>query len=183
MNFDGVWEILDNSIPPEICHYRQGHHPGVGWWLKTVVPNSDPIELLKVWQALAAKHHGLISISAWAYDWQEALIPNCSTIWIRDGADIELRCQDLDITYVIYPFDDATNSWGNRLRRQLNAYRLRSPKNFDKHSWHNLAAVAHLLKHWTTERQAHVNRKGWKVVTNSEKDSSSPSNRSKLDSK
>lgn len=182
MNFDGVWEILDSSIPPEITHYRQGHHPGVGWWLKTVVPNSDSLDLLRLWMALSQKHSGLIAITSWAYDWQENVIANCSSIWIREGTDVDLRVKHQEYTYVIYPFDDATNSWGTRLRRQLNSYRAKMPNNFDKGSWHNLLQVANLLKQWTTERQAQVKRKAWKVVSNSEKDSSTTTHGSKLDS-
>lgn len=181
MNFDHVWQLLENSVPPEVTNYHQGYHPGLGWYLKTAVPNSDQLLLLRTWQAISARHPGLVTVSDHAYDWQTNRIPNCSSIWLKDHVDITLTLQNNQFSYVILPFDDATNRWGHDLRKNLLRYKRQQAKNLDSLSWHNLFDVANLLKQWTTDRQARVKRKGWKVVKN-QIDSSNAAHGSKLDS-
>lgn len=176
MNFDGVWNLISSTIPPEISHYQYGHHPGLGWWLKTVVPQNDPIGLLKIWIAITDHHPGLVLISDQAYDWYGQTIQNCCSIWIKENTDIDLAVCDNNIKYVIYPFDDATNRWGNRLRTKLVAYGKNKSDNFDKDNWHKLLEIASLLKQWTTNRQAQVKRKSWKIVRNEQTNQSQSNN-------
>jgi hypothetical protein len=171
MNFDGVSDLLDNSVPPEITNYHQGHHPGLGWWLKTAVPTNDSLGVLAAWRTIQRKHPSTICITEVAYDWHGAVIPLTASIWLRDNLDVDLTWNDPEFNYVIMPFDDSVNSWGQYLRRQLLQYRRQPTKDFDKSNWHNLVAVANLLKQWTTNRQAQVKRKGWKVVSNKQTNS------------
>jgi len=173
MNFDGVWDQLEQTIPPEISHYHHAVHPGLGWWLKTAVPNEDTLGLLVVWDSISRAHPGLIHISDVAYDWKGQSIHNVSSIWLRESADVDVSFVNGEFSYVIYPFDEATNRWGQKLKVALTKYKNKHKENFDINNWHKLVEVAQLLKQWTTHRQAQVKRKGWKIVHNTQENSGS----------
>lgn len=178
MNFDGLWQILENSVPPEITHYQRGEHPGVGWWLKTVVPTNSQSPIYLAWDAIQQKHPRLVRMEPTAYDWFQTPIVNTSSVWINQKVDVTLSETDNQFSYVLGDYDTSFNIWGVKLIQELE--QQKSPE-LDPHDWHKLCDVAYLMKSWTTDRQANNNRKGLKIVKH-EKNTSSAHNRSKLDS-
>jgi hypothetical protein len=175
MDFDGVWEILDSTIPPEISHYRAGNHPGLGWWLKTAVPKNT--NLSNAWQTLATNHPTVVQMVHVAYNWQGAEIQSALSVWIRDNQDLDLDHINGQWHYVIRPFDESVNVWGHRLNQNLRTWQRRKHKTkLDEDNWHKLKSVAQMLQTWTSNQQAQIKRKGLKLVVDNQKDSGHSAN-------
>ena len=177
MDFLGIWPLLENSVPPEVTHYQKGDHPGAGWWLKTAIPYQAQSRVYQAWDAVQQKHPGLVCIQPSAYDWQQQWIPGVHSIWLNIRVDVSVSIMEHDFTYDIDDYDTSFNVWGKKISRALGNDKSKHPKLDD---WHMLRDVAKLMQSWTTDRQARINRRSLKIV-NSEKNTSSASNRSKLD--
>jgi len=176
MNFEGVWDKLENSVPPEITHYQLGLHPGPNWWLKTAIPKQDnPLDLMNVWQIIDTAHPKLLKITPYCFDWQQNLISTASTIWIKQGLDVDLKFEGKEFNYTVLSSDVTFNIWGSEIRKHLRRKENRNLKENDPETWQKMDHVAQLLKSWTTEKQAQVRRQMLRVITN-EKDSSSSTN-------
>jgi len=178
MDFDGIWPLLENSVPPEVTHYQKGDHPGPGWWLKTAMPYQPHSLIYQAWDAIQRKHPGLVCIQPTAYDWQQHLIPQVHSIWLNVRVDVTVTVMEHEFTYNIDDCDTSFNVWGKQLARALASDKSKHAQLPD---WHMLCDVAKLMQSWTTERQARINRRSLKIVK-SEKNTSSAPNRSKLDS-
>ena len=169
MNFEGVWEKLENSVPPEITHYQLGLHPGPQWWLKTAIPKTDHhLNLAEVWGSIQAQHVNLVLITPHCFDWHQNLISTASTIWIRQGLDVDLQFLGQDFTYSILSSDVTFNQWGSLLRKHLRRKQNAQFKLNDPTTWQKVDHVAQLLRSWTTDKQAQVRRQMLKVITNEE---------------
>jgi hypothetical protein len=165
MNFDNVWSILNNSVPPEITHYQHGSHPGKTWWLKTVVPNSDTkVNVFKVWKAIEKSHKKLVRLVPQAYDWHQTCIPHAHSVWVNHKVDVSLVQAENGFTYQISDYDKSFNEWGEHLQLWLSSQAVPQSKENDPHDWHKLWHVTELVKTWTTDAQAKHNRGKIKIV-------------------
>ena len=177
MNFDSLWHLLDNSVPPEVTHYQMGHHPGAGWWLKTVVPTNIHSPIYQAWYTIQNKHPRLVHMEHVAYDWHQKLITHTHSIWLNHKIDITVTQIGEEFEYQMGDYDQSFNVWGQQLLKELE--QQQSPE-FDQDDWHKLCDVAQLMQSWTTDRQARKNRRSFTIVK-PEKNTSAPHNRSKLD--
>jgi hypothetical protein len=173
MNFDDVWELLDSTVPPEVTHYREGSHPGMGWWLKTVIPSDQTCSVTKAWQTLAEKNQNMITLVEVAYNWHGQIINGATSIWLRNQQDVDLDMIQGQWHYVIRPYDESVNVWGHRLADSIKIWhKFNKTSASSNHGWHKLKDVAKLLQNWTSNQQAQIKRKGFKLVVNNQKDSS-----------
>lgn len=91
--FYNITNFLRTSIHPEVSHFRAGNHPGEEWYLKTVCPMPNLMQIDKyghglLWQALAKENPIDIKIVPHAYDWEGNDIPYMASIWLNIECDI-----------------------------------------------------------------------------------------------
>lgn len=91
--FHNITDFLKNSTHPEIYHFRAGNHPGAAWYLKTVCPMPDLMQIDKfghglLWQTLAAENPESVKIIPHAYDWEGKDIPYMVSVWLNIVCDI-----------------------------------------------------------------------------------------------
>lgn len=170
-DFANVCAILQSGTPPEITHFRNGNHPGKSWWLKTVVPASAQCPLTEIWNRLAHQHPQLITWVLEAYDWQQQRIQGAHSIWLRNDVDIHIDYQDPHFDYHILPFEDSFNVSGQQLHQQLTHRAQRDFKQNHPQDWHKLKSLANFMSTWTTDSQADVRRKTWRLIASEEIDS------------
>lgn len=175
MNFENVLIHLQQSVPPEITHYRLNLHPGIRWYLKTAVLNHDPdTDLLEIWRAIEREHGSLVRVSPYCYDWYQNRIDDASTIWVKQGMDVRITIDGDDITYAIVSADVTFNGWGREIQKHLRSAENLSWKEHDPVTWNKLQDVAQLLSSWTTDKQAQMRRQMLKVIKNEECGGSQP---------
>jgi hypothetical protein len=110
-DFTNVDKILKTKPNPEICHYQNNSHPGVNWWLKTVIPNHPSncyaLDIVKFWNRLAKLYPTQILISDIAFDWNNNRIDYCQSIWLNKKIDIKVKIdEDGDFDYDILDYDE-----------------------------------------------------------------------------
>jgi hypothetical protein len=98
--FDQILSTLDNSIHPEVYHFRHGSHPGKNWFLKTVcpMPNLKQVDQLgfgALWEIFCIDHHKAAMMVPYAFDWKGNEIPYCASVWLRTGIDVLLTYSDI----------------------------------------------------------------------------------------
>jgi hypothetical protein len=166
-----VLQTIQDSINPEIYHFRYGTHPGQKYYIKTIVPgpriiNDDTYVFWQFWETLANRYPRLVKLIDYAFDWHGNHIPHWWTIWLeeriditwtwsrRDGIDFHLIDYDLGLKYsgkkAVSLFED-------------NIDRL-SPE--DQVCLDQLKEIADFLYNYTSERQAESNRKKFTVIDN-----------------
>ena len=165
LDFENVWQVISNCVPPEITHFQKQSHPGIGWRLKTVIPSSTDQDLFKSWLLITQKHPYAACLHETAYDWNQNLIPNALSVWTQDGIDIVIDNQSTPVNYHIIPSETSFKSSGKKLIKQINKDQKTSPEKNSQQDWHNLLCVAQLISSWTTDQQARVNRTTIKVVS------------------
>lgn len=97
--FGGLTEELKNKIHPEIYHFRVGNHPGPEWFLKTVCPIPNLIQIDKygygtLWHELTQEYPTKIKIVPYAYDWNGNEIPYMVSVWVNKKIDILISLSD-----------------------------------------------------------------------------------------
>lgn len=130
--FDDILAVLENSIHPEVYHFRKGNHPGKNWYLKTVcpMPNLKQVDHLgfgSLWQIFSETNPSIARLVPHAYDWQGREIPYCASIWVKIGMDVILAYSDI----VGFQFDVVTEKDGqeyyiDQLMDQINDARIDS---------------------------------------------------------
>ena len=182
MNFENILEIFQQGTPPEITHFRKGSHPGKRWWLKTVIhknPNSEPT---KIWTIIQSLEYEIVTIITEAYDWFGNIIPDCYSIWIREGLDITINLDNVGkFDYKIDKFNDSFNEFGKTISNEIEKSWLSNKQNLNDMDWHKLFYVADFMHRWTSERQAIENRKKIRIISD-EKNNSQTDIQSELDS-
>lgn len=95
MTYDlsGITAFLQQAVHPEIHHFRNGSHPGPGWWLKTVcpdpaIPRVDGLGFGRSWQDFADRHPGLVRVVPVAFNWSGDIIAETFSVWVADDRDI-----------------------------------------------------------------------------------------------
>ena len=89
-DFSDVYDVLKDKVNPEITHYQNGQHPGLGWYLKTIIPcnNNGDCEINLAVNRLKMFHSHVVCTTPVAYNWEQAAIVGWHSLWIRDGRDI-----------------------------------------------------------------------------------------------
>ena len=91
--FHDITNLLRTSIHPEVCHFRAGNHPGINWYLKTVCPMPNLMQIDKfgyglMWSTLAEEDSNSVKIVPHAYDWEGNDIPYMASVWLNIECDI-----------------------------------------------------------------------------------------------
>lgn len=111
--FDDILSTLENSIHPEVHHFRKGNHPGKSWFLKTVCPmpnlkQVDHSSFGSLWKIFCQTNPGIARLVPHAYDWRGHEIPYFASIWVKTGMDVILAYSDK----VGFQFDVVTEKDG-----------------------------------------------------------------------
>lgn len=130
-----------------------------------MVPTSDDtIHVFQAWKAIERAHKRVVRLVPHAYDWQQCLIPHAHSVWCNQKADVILSQIDNGFSYEIRDYDKSFNEWGVQLQLWLSSQALPQSKENDPHDWHKLWNVTELVKTWTTDAQAKLNRGKIKIV-------------------
>lgn len=91
--FHDITNFLRTSTHPEVYHFRAGNHPGEEWYLKTVCPMPNLMQIDKfghglLWKALSEESPESVKIVPCAYDWEGNDIPYMASVWLNVECDI-----------------------------------------------------------------------------------------------
>jgi hypothetical protein len=176
MDLDQLWHSLENTVSPEITHFRNRTHPGPKWWLKTACVSPDHIwGILSTWRTLAKTYPGLVKVTSECYDWQGNLIPWACSIWMHVGRDILLEQSGSDWIYHVMSTDVSKDIWDQKLQLMLRSPENKHLQKCDVHTWHKWQDAIQLHTTWCSESEAQNNRKQMRVIHDSQ-DSSSCTN-------
>lgn len=173
VDFSNVYQVLSNGQPPEITHFQKGSHPGRGWYLKTAVPIVGEPDLYKIWRRLSKQHSNLICLTPESYNWNQQLIQNVFSVWVRETIDVRLNLREGVYDYSIIPFEDSFNIHGKTLKKQLVQFQKQNPHAKELDDLHYLSSVIQFMCDWHTDAQARARRSQFRVVTNEEDHSNS----------
>ena len=164
-------DTIQGSNNPEIHHYHRGSHPGVSFYIKTILPgpiilNNNTYKIWKFWKELEKEHPELIKLVERAYDWQGNKLIGWWTIWLNQKVDIIWNYTDhTGFSYKIVDYElglklsaDKSLSWFDTLTDRL------QPD--DKVCYSQLKEVADFLKSYTSDDLAKKNRTKLKVIDN-----------------
>jgi hypothetical protein len=163
-DFSNLEPYFQEGIPTEISHFRNKTHPGVGWWLKTVIPNRmvEP-ELFGFWKVISNRVPYLVRIVDQAWDWNGEVIQGGASIWVKTGKDVALEFKDDELGYAVQDYGDSMNAWGTILSQILvENHDLDDPD--QDSNLKNIQAITDFMSKWTTDSQAANRRKNFKVV-------------------
>jgi hypothetical protein len=176
-DFSNINWHLKNAIPPEVSHFRNNSHPGIKWWLKTVVPNRNIDELLyEVWQQISTRIPSTVRLVNMAFDWHGNIIQDGVSIWICANKDVVLEYREDGLfDYSIEDSGDTFNAWGIVLNRFLeeNHNMSEEPENSPLRE---IQEILEFMAGATTETQAKERRTGFKVISNESEDRNDDNN-------
>jgi hypothetical protein len=151
---DDLQDILSTRSNPEIKHYQAYTHPGVNWYIKTVLPDNrtdDSAYLNKFWDRLEDLYPKIIRITDLAFDWNGNRIDYCRTIWLRKEVDIIVTFDNGKLDYSLIDYDEGLNI---------------SAKNLINETEGDLKKAMELIASFTPESVSDKKRKNFKVIDN-----------------
>lgn len=164
-------DTIQGSNNPEVHHYHYGSHPGINFYIKTILPgpiilNNNTYKIWKFWKDLEKKYPQLIKLVERAYDWQGSKLIGWWTIWLNQKIDIIWTYTDKDgFDYEIVDYEiglklsaEKSLSWFDALTDRLHPD--------DKVCYSQLEEVADFLKSHTSDDLAKKNRTNLKVIDN-----------------
>lgn len=113
-------ESLKRLRNPEIYHYNAGTHPGISWYIKTVIPaydvDGEAKKVVDLWRDLSSLHENLVKINDVAFDWNGNRINGWQTVWIDHDIDVILGNPEGsgNFLYEIVDYDTGLNLAGKR---------------------------------------------------------------------
>jgi hypothetical protein len=119
-NFHNVDNVLRTHRNPEIWHYSASLHPGVNWYIKTILPNhpanNNATDIVRFWHKLESLYPKQILITETAFDWNGNKIQFCNTIWLNKKIDIKIKIDDLGkFDYDILDYDEGLHDSAKEL--------------------------------------------------------------------
>ena len=104
-DFLGTLDAIKTRLNPEIWHVKYMSHPGIGWNIKTILPeisiaNDNMKLIIMAWINMCAQFSTIVTWTDVTYDWEGNKILNWQTIWIKDGYDI-IEGHDIDNNLVL----------------------------------------------------------------------------------
>lgn len=163
-------DTIEGSTNPEIHHYRRGSHPGIKYYIKTILPgpyiiNKDTAPIWKFWNELSCVHPRLIKLIECAYDWEGNSINGWWTIWLENRIDIQwtfLKTSVIDYKIVEYEI-------GLKLSAETAVDTLNSITNRhseDDHAcYEKLKDISLFLSTYTSDDMAERKRKKFMVIS------------------
>lgn len=159
-------KTITDSRNPEIHHYHRGLHPGLGWYIKTIVPgpsdNKDIDALHYEWRDFQITNRNMVRLSHHAYDWSGCQIHGWWTVWLHESIDVIWRmADDGKMRFSMVSFNHGLN-----LSAELIKQWLRSTAPDDTRSHGNLEEIAEFLRTYTSEPVSRENRKRMRIISN-----------------
>lgn len=165
----GVLDTVQLGTNPEIYHFRRGSHPGLKYYIKTIIPgpriiNDDTYVFWQFWETLATKYPRIVKLVDQAYDWHGDIILGWQTIWLEERIDISWswsRTEGIDFHLIDY--DIGIKNSGKKIIDSLDSDLDRlSPE--DQLCFDQIKEITDFLQSYTTDRLAELNRKNFKVI-------------------
>lgn len=179
---------IDNifgNVNPEIFHYQNGTHPGINYYIKTIIPclqsdYSDLNDFCCAWETLKDTYPKLIKFVDIAIDWYGNRINGWKTIWIHQKIDIIWEYNSYTgLEYQIIEYNDGLKSSAIKSLDWLAELTNRQLQN-NKVCYEKLKEISEFLNKYTSDAEAIKLRSKLKVITN-DKLLTQTVNRNKLD--
>lgn len=159
-------KTITDSRNPEIHHYHRGVHPGLGWYIKTIVPGpSDDVVINTLhyeWRDFQIKHRSMVRLTHHAYDWSGARISEWWTVWLQESMDVAWSCdEEGKVRFSMLPFDRGLNLSAGTIREWLVA----NPT-CDTNGHEKLADITEYLRTYTSEKTSRETRKRMRIISN-----------------
>jgi hypothetical protein len=184
---DATLDIIYGTSNPEIHHYHKGSHPGIAFYIKTIMPgpsilNEETYILWRSWCAIHEKHSQLIRLVDKAYDWQGATLPGWWTIWLDQRIDITWNFTiESGFEFEIIDYADGLKISASKSLNWFNAISNRHQTN-DIVCYDRIEEITEFLGTYTTDKSANEKRANLRVIEN-DKIHDETSNRNELDPK
>lgn len=113
--FEKILTTITECKNPEIHHHQHGSHPGIKWYIKTVIPGfnmltDETYQLWSMWNYLSDHFPNLIKITKVSYNWDGKIIPGWWTIWLDQKIDIRVIWDKKDgFNWKMVDFDAGLN--------------------------------------------------------------------------
>jgi len=169
-DFSNLYQLLSESIHPEITHYQKSNHPGIGWYLKTIIPtidvaSFDSLEIYNYMVEISNHYPSLLCITPQAYNWKQETIPNWHTVWIRDGMDLHITIDSMGcITHEIDEYQVGVKHHTHVLWQEISNLNLDNFSEQQKEHLEKIADVIQFLHTYTDEATSKLARKNFRVI-------------------
>lgn len=155
MQWTQAWHLLTDVTAPELTHYYENDHPGVTWWLKCAVPHVL-VPIREYWQRLHMHMPDLVHVRPSAWDWTGSQIPNCSSVWIREHADVILHDQP-DLHHEVITYQQG-------VKRFIKKVQADPPETSDNTTWQDVNHALQLMHTHVSDREARMRRTQFGVI-------------------
>jgi hypothetical protein len=164
---DNTLDTISGFKNPEIYHYQRGIHPGLHWYIKTIIPSTSLIEpnvknICKMWEEVQIRLPILMTVTDTAIDWNDNVISGWKTIWLNNSIDIEIT-SNFDWKIVDYDIGlKHSMVWISSLLDDMIASRQ---TNNISVSYEKLQEIVNFLKTYTTDYRSKENRSKLRVIS------------------
>lgn len=173
IEIESALNIIEDCYNPEIHHYQQGKHPGLKWYIKTVLPGPSIIDretrpLFDFWRSLENRHSKHVRLTESAYNWSGMIVPGWWTIWLDERIDISWSWStERGFDYQIIDHDLGLKNSGALIETLLSASDIRHPSHSGI-SYLRLLNIANFLKTFTSEKKSRENRSKIRIMHDDE---------------
>lgn len=171
---DETLGLIRDSKNPEIHHYHRGSHPGIGWYIKTILPGpniltDDVYPLFAMWQAIQKRMPSKVNLANRAYGWHGEPIDNWWTIWLNNRIDIEVTWSRTDgFDWSMVDYDVGLRNSATRIIEWANANIDDRHRDGIPVSYGHICEIASFLETYTPEHRSRQNRSKLRVLTDGE---------------
>jgi hypothetical protein len=173
IEIESALSTIEDCYNPEIHHYQHGTHPGIKWYIKTVLPgplilNSETIPLFDFWKSIERRHKGRVLLTDVAYNWSGIAVTNWWTIWLHEKIDISWSWSaDSGFGYQVIDHDIGLKNSGSLIEALLSTTDDRLPIR-SRISYAKLLNIASFLKTYTSDQRSKQNRSKMRVIHHDE---------------
>lgn len=171
--FEKILTTITECKNPEIHHHQNGSHPGVRWYIKTIIPNielitDDTYELWSMWKYLSEHFPNLIKITKVSYNWDGKNMPGWQTIWLDQRIDIRTTWTKNDgFNWKMVDFDIGLQLSGIEIEQLFENNINNRLSNTNTAQYKKIYRILEFLKTYTIDKRKD-NRKKIKVIENAE---------------
>jgi hypothetical protein len=145
-------------------------HPGIQWYLKTIIPNENTctdsaFALLNAIKAIQHHDPTLILITEAAFNWDQQYMPHWHSLWVRSGYDINFTL--LDDNTIDYEITKQDQLYRENVAWYLDLVQselVRNPSKQYRRELNHLTNTLQLQQTHTTNAQAEEKRAQFKVI-------------------
>lgn len=165
---------IEDGKNPEIHHYHHGSHPGISWYIKTVIPgptvcNQNILVILDFWQKISSCNPSLIRLVDSAYDWDGVRLHGWWTVWLNVGIDVSWSWDEsIGFSYEIIEYHEGLRSSASRIRNWLNQASTTRHLSDDQIHYEKLNVIAGFLETYSSESESRAKRSRLQVISDEE---------------